>query len=108
MNLDEKIKQDQKIAELKKKNQEEYRRVRAALQLACADPNVQIVLRHVAKLAGWYKSSVVINPATNDVATGSTIFNEGRRSLYLDLRRMLSDDARRIIESKGTEGEHGE
>jgi len=103
MNLDEKIKLDQKLAELKKKNQEEYRKVRAALQLACTDPNVQIVLRHVAKLSGFFKSSVVINVTTNDVALGSTTYNEGRRSLYLDLRRMMTDEARRLVESKGEE-----
>jgi len=103
VNLEDKLKQDQKILELKKKNQEEYRKVRAALQLACTDPNVQIVLRHIAKLSGFFKSSVVINVTTNDVALGSTTYNEGRRSLYLDLRRMMTDDARRLVESKGDE-----
>ena len=97
MDLNDKLKNDLKIAELKKKNQEEYRRVRAALQLACTDPNVQIVLRHIAKLSGFFKSSVVINVTTNDVALGSTTYNEGRRSLYLDLRRMMDDNARRQI-----------
>ena len=103
MNVDDKLKKDQKLEELKRKNQEEYRKVRAALQLACNDPNVQIVLRHIAKLSGFFKSSVVINITTNDVALGSTTYNEGRRSLYLDLRRMMDDNARRLIESKGEE-----
>jgi hypothetical protein len=103
MDINDKLKHDQKMAELKQRNQEEYRRVRAALQILCADTNAQIVLRHIAKLAGWFKSSVVLSPTTNDVAVNSTIYNEGRRSLYLDLRRMLTDDARRLIESKGEE-----
>jgi Fe-S oxidoreductase len=99
----EKLKRDQKLEELKKKNQEEYRKVRAALQLVCVDVNAQIVLRHIAKLSGFFKSSVVVNLATGEVSLGSTTYNEGRRSLYLDLRRMMTDEARRLIESKGEE-----
>jgi len=103
MNVEDKLKHDQKMEELKKKNQEEYRKVRSALQLACTDTNVQVVLRHIAKLSGFFKSSVVINLATSEVALGSTTYNEGRRSLYLDLRRMMNDETRRLIESKGEE-----
>ena len=101
MNPNDKLKHDQKMEELRRRNHEEYKKVRTALQRASTDANTQIVLRHIAKLSGFFKSSVVISAATNDVALGSTAYNEGRRSLYLDLRRMLTDDARRLIESKG-------
>lgn len=107
ISVEDKLKHDKKMEELRKTNAEEYRRVRAALQLACTDPNVQMVLRHVAKLSGFFKSSVVVSPTTSDVAVNSTVYNEGRRSLYLDLRRMLDDESRRIIESKGDKS-HGE
>lgn len=95
--------QAKKFEELKRRNQEEYKKVRTALQIVSSDVNFQIVLRHIAKLAGFFKSSVVINPTSNEISTGSTVYNEGRRSLYLDLRRMMTDETRRLIESKGEE-----
>ena len=107
IDVNEKLKQDAKLAELKKRNQDEYNKVKGALQIICGDPNVQIVFRHLAvKLCGFFKSSVVVNPTTNDIALNSTAYNEGRRSVYLDLRRMMNDVARRVIESKGEE-DHG-
>lgn len=108
MTVEEKLEYDRKKEELRKRNKEEYQRVRAALQILCKDPNAQIVLRHIAtKLSGFFKSSIVLNPQTNEISMNSMAYNEGRRSVYLDLRRMLTDDARRIIESKGEES-HGE
>ena len=90
-----------KADELKQKHLEEYKRTRDALRIAANDPNVQILLRHMAKICGFFQSSLVVDPVSREVSTQSVIYNEGRRAVYLDLRRMMTDETRRIIESKG-------
>jgi hypothetical protein len=103
MNADEKNKQ---LDELKKRNQEEYRKFRAAINNIAKLPDGEIVLRHIAKLSGFFKSSIVLKGGMgtmNGVDTEGTIANEGRRGLYLDIRRPMSEETRRLIESKPQE-----
>lgn len=104
--VDEKIQQKLKLEQLKKRHAEEYQRVRTALQAAVKDSNTQIVLRHLAKICGFFKSDIIVNPTTNEINPIATLHNEARRTVYLDIRRMMSDDIRRVIEAKGEE-EHG-
>jgi hypothetical protein len=97
-----------KQEELKEKNREEYKKFRVALQAVANEPNGIMVLRHIAKLSGFFKTSVVIkggNGIMNGVDVEGTLVNEGRRGLYLDIRRPMTDDVRRLIESKGEENE---
>lgn len=106
MTLEEKIAQEKKLEELRRRNREEYQKVRTAFQAISADGNFQIVLRHLAKISGFFKSDIVINPTTNEINPLSTLHNQSRRTVYLDLRRMMTDETRRLIESKG-EDDHG-
>ncbi|MFA5186889.1 MAG: hypothetical protein WC551_10455 [Patescibacteria group bacterium] len=98
---------EQKIAEIKKRNLEERAQVRAAVQMARTDRNVEIILRHLAKICGQFKNAIVMNPTTGEIITSSTIYNESRRSVYLDFRKLMSEEDKRLIESKGEE-DHGE
>ena len=90
-----------KIEELRKKNKAEYEKVKNAVRLACKDQNVRVILRHIAKITGFFKTNIVVNTNTSEINPLSTLHNESRRTVYLDLRRMFSDEDRRIIESKG-------
>lgn len=104
--IEKKLEYQKKQEELKKKNQEEYRKFRTALQAVCKDANGQIVLRHLAKICGFWQSSVVKKGdgiSMLGVDLNGTLVNEGRRSVYLDLRRPMTDEGRRLIESKGEE-----
>lgn len=97
---------EKKMDELKERNREEYKKFRIALQAVAHDPNGIMVLRHIAKLSGFFKSSVVLKGGggiMNGVDVEGTLVNEGRRGLYLDIRRPMSDDVRRLIESKDQE-----
>lgn len=92
--------------EIKKRNLEEYRRFRIALDNISKTADGEIVLRHIAKISGFFQSSVVEKGGQgikNGVDVEGTLVNEGRRGLYLDIRRPLTDEARRQIESKGEE-----
>ena len=89
-----------KEAMLREKHKAEYVKTRTAVAVLENDVNFQIFLRHLCKITGFWKSSVVLNQTTNEVNAQSTLVNEGRRSVYLDLRKMLSDEARRQTETK--------
>ena len=75
--------------------------IKTALEAAVSDPNVAIVLRHIARISGFFQNARVINPQTGDVNANGTIYNVGRESVYLDLRRMMTDEVRTIVERKG-------
>lgn len=92
-----------KAEQLKQKHLEEYRKVRTAFQTLSKDQNFILVIRHLAKICGFWKTSVVLNETTREVATHSTLINEGRRAVYLDIRRMMTDEIRRQTESRGEE-----
>jgi cobalamin biosynthesis protein CbiD len=104
MQMDEKTKQLLKQEELKQKHLDDYRKFRIAINAIAKDPNGEIVLRHIAKISGFFKSSIVLKGGggvMNGVDTEGMLVNEGRRALYLDLRRPMSDEVRRLIEGKG-------
>lgn len=94
---------EKKIAEIKKRNQEERAQVRAAIQMARTNKSVEIILRHLAKICGQFKNGIVVNTTTGEIITSSTIYNESRRSVYLDFRKLMSEEDKRLIESKGEE-----
>jgi hypothetical protein len=106
--MEDRAKAVAKQEELKKRHQEEYHRFRTALQIISKDQNGIIVLRHIAKLAGFFKTSLVLKGGPgvmNGVDVEGTIANEGRRGLYLDIRRCMDDATRRTVESRGDDDE---
>jgi hypothetical protein len=50
------------------------------------------VLNYIAKTCGFFGSSIVANPATGEINVQSTLYNDARRTVYLELRKMLRDD----------------
>lgn len=107
---DERLKAEEertkKQEDLKKKHLEDYRKFRTALEQVAKDANGIIVLRHIAKISGFFQTSVVTkggNGIMNGVDVEGTLVNEGRRAVYLDIRRPMTDQTRRLIESKENE-----
>jgi len=96
----QKLDKKRQIEELRKKNKAEYEKVKNAVRLACKDQNVRVILRHMAKICGFFTSNIVVNPNTSEINALSTLHNESRRTVYLDLRRMMSDADRKAVESK--------
>jgi hypothetical protein len=106
--LAKKLDDQKKRDEIKQKNLEEYRKFRTALQAMCRDANGQIVLRHICKISGFWQTTIVKKGdgvSMMGVDVNGMLINEGRRSLYLDIRRPMSDEGRRLIESKNNEGD---
>jgi len=95
------IDQKKKVEERILKNRVEYEKAKKAIRLACKDPNGQIIIRHLAKICGFFKPNRVMNLQTGDINPWASIHNEGRREVYVDIRRMMTDEDRRQIESRG-------
>lgn len=61
------------------------------------------VLRWLMERCGYQKPSAVVDPATGKYQTESTIHNEARRILYLEIREFLTPDILGQVENKGLE-----
>lgn len=100
--------QNAKMEALKQKHKDEYHKFRTALEQVAKDANGIIVLRHLAKICGFFQSSIVIKGGSGSmdgVDLNSVLVNEGRRAVYLDIRRPMTEEARRLIESKGEQND---
>lgn len=95
--LDRKKKADERKA----KNKAEYETAKKAVRIACKDANGQVIIRHLAKICGFFKPNRVMNLQTGDINPWASMHNEARREVYLDIRRMMTDEDRRQIESRG-------
>jgi hypothetical protein len=71
--------------------------IRTAVNSAVTDPNVAFVLRYVMQLSG-YQANPVALASTGDIAVNATLYNNGRESLYHDLRRSMSNETKNLIE----------
>ena len=56
-------------------------------------------LQVIKSFSGFDQSNVYMDQ-TGDIAEGVNLYNEGRRSLYLDIRKHLSDDVLFEVEIK--------
>lgn len=106
--VEDRLRDEKAKEERRKKHQEEYRNFRQALNNIAKTKDGEIVLRHIAKLSGFFQSLTVLKGGSgvmNGIDTDGMLVNSGRRDLYLDIRRPMNEDTRRLIESKPIEEE---
>lgn len=65
-----------------------------------ATPHGKRTLRTIMDLAGYQKPSIIADPNTGDPLPYGTIYNEGRRNLYLSIRKLLRADILIEVENK--------
>ena len=110
--LKKKIEDQKKKDELKQKHLEEYRKFRIALSAMCKDANGQIVLRHLCtRLCAFWKSPIVLkggDGVMDGVDSQGSLINMARQDVYRDLRKAMSPQDRRLIESQEGEESHVE
>ena len=68
-----------------------------------ATPTGKRVLRWLMDKCGYQKPSVVVDPNTGKYQIESTLHNEARRILYLEMREFLNADVLAQVENKGLE-----
>lgn len=55
-------------------------------------------LRFLMEDCGFKKPSIVINPQTNEVIQNSSMYNEARRTVWLDVRKHIPKKQLNMIE----------
>jgi len=58
------------------------------------------VFSYLAEILGFHRPSVMMNPQTGEVNKETTVYWEARRSVYLDIRKYISDSNLKTIEFK--------
>ncbi len=105
--LTEEAQAQRECRELKK------RRVEQALRNLLGNKDFEIVARYLAEESNWFDDIRVLDPTSREVLPGATSYNLGSRGLYLELRRRMPDEMKRLIETKqeekdgGSGGDHG-
>ncbi len=74
--------QQKKLEEVRKKYAIDFADI-------CAKAEGRNVLRYIMNQCGYQKPSVVVDPTTGEINDRSTLYNEARRNLYLDLRKFI-------------------
>lgn len=83
--------------ELTKQVEARKRIEHAAMRVAKTESG-QIFLRHIMTECGFKEPSTIMNPVTKEILEGSTLFNEAKRGLWLDVRKLIPVKLRNEIE----------
>lgn len=78
------------------KRAKELEEARIAINGAKEDNNVRIILRHVCKESGIFGNPCVVNG--NKEITNASTYNMGRQSVYHDIRKLMSDETKNLVE----------
>jgi len=89
----------------KKKAQAEARAkrdkdIRNVITVACAKSEGIQLMRYLMEICGYQKIDTVMNPATGEINPIASMYNQARRNVYVELRRLIP---KRIL----TKIEHG-
>lgn len=106
--VEDRLKAEKAAEDRKKKHREEYQAFRQAINNIAKTKDGELVLRHIAKLSGFFQTLTVVKGGQgvmNGIDKDGMLVNSGRRDLYLDVRRPMTEETRRLIESKPTEQE---
>lgn len=63
----------------------------------------QRTLKWIMDQCGYQAASNIADPTTGEILVNGTIYNEGRRTFYLNLRKMVHKDTLRAVEVDGLE-----
>lgn len=84
-----------------KKIEEPRQKYTAAIQRACSTPDGKILLHYLMTECGYQKNSVQGSTATGEFLETNTMYNEGRRDLYLNLRNLIPPETLAAVEVYG-------
>lgn len=94
-------KKRQKYQEEAQKRTKQYS---AAIQRASSTADGKILIHYLMMECGYQKNSVQGSKTTGQFLDENTMYNEGRRDLYLNLRKILKRDILADVEIYGVLG----
>lgn len=92
-----------KQQDFEKKRKADSAALTRAMNMTFSSSEGHEVLRWLMSCCGYQKRSVVYDPQTQEVSMQSTVYNEGRRDLYVDLRKFLRAEILIPVEIRGEE-----
>jgi|TARA_R100001530_G_scaffold29113_1_gene22998 hypothetical protein len=94
--------QEKAVIEAKriKVEKEQRAKIKAMHDEIAATENGRSFFKYYLNLLGLYKDSITLNPETGEVNDKTTFYLEARRSVYLDMRKHISDKHLKKIEFK--------
>jgi len=84
-----------------KENSKYQQKYTAAIKRACSSPDGKILLHYLMQETGYQKNSVQGSTVSGEFMDNNTMYNEGRRDLYLNLRRILDKETLASVEVYG-------
>lgn len=92
--MDERLQSPPKKIE---KTQEQKDLERAFKDVAATEEG-RMVLFHLMTLCGYKEPSMVLNPVTNEILTNTSMWNESKRGVWLDIRKKIPPKSLNVIE----------
>jgi hypothetical protein len=83
--------------QLPQKSEAQHKLENAFKAIAKTD-NGQVVFQHIMQMCGFKQTSMIFNPTTHELVENSTIWNEAKRGVWLDLRKQIPVEYRNLIE----------
>ncbi len=78
-----------KRAEQKELTNKKLKVLKRDLELATASPEGLNLMKWIFNLTGYSKILIVGNPQSGDIHDRGTLYNNARRSIWLEIRQML-------------------
>lgn len=96
------------LAQVKETRERAARRFRAAANEMGKSRAGQDFMVGIFHLCAYNQTSVVSDPETSEVLPGATAYNDARRSVYVDIRKMIDPELRAKIEALAESGAEDE
>ncbi len=68
------------------------------IEIATASPEGLNLMKWIFDLSGYSKITIVGNPQTGDIHSRATLYNDARRSLWLEIRKLVPKRTLKKIE----------
>ena len=94
-----------RASDWRKRQLAEERKLRGAVDAVLQTESGREVFKHLFHICGYNKTSIVADPRTGAVAVDGTVYNEGRRSVYIQLRLRASRALLTPVEEAAEEAE---
>lgn len=91
--------QERKLLDRQREKLEQYKkRLVRCLNTAFATEEGRVALQHLMEICGFQKTSITGDPKTGDLHDRGTFYNEARRAVYLELRKLIRPDILKQVE----------
>ena len=86
------------MAEKDKKQIADVEALKRAYNRVARTKDGQVIFNHIMRLCGFAVSSLVLDRNTSEICVQSSLYNEARKTVYYELRKMIDKECLEDIE----------